>query len=74
MTVRTEINPDILPTKELQRAARKKQYEAMKAKRRAEKKSKKIAERAARQEQQRERDQELWSALQPASRLNKSRI
>jgi hypothetical protein len=62
-------NPDMIPTKVLQRNERRKQYEAAKAARKRDRLAAK-AERAAVKEANRaNRDQELWAAVQRGSDL-----
>lgn len=59
-----------IPTKELMRAARKRDYEKAKAARRAEKAAEKSRKATEREEARSARDKELWAAMKRAKDLD----
>jgi hypothetical protein len=64
-----QANPEAVPTKELLKAARKRDYEKAKAARKNEKAAEKVKKAQAREDARAERDKSLWAAMKRAKDL-----
>ncbi len=63
-------NAEMIPTKELLKAQRKKAYEEVKAKRKEEKLAAKLQKKKEKVEAQKLKDEALWNLLKPASKID----
>jgi hypothetical protein len=64
-----DMNPELIPTRELMRMRRKADWQKAKAQRKADNLARKNATREAKREAREERDKQLWAALRRGSEL-----
>jgi hypothetical protein len=68
----SNVNPDLIPTKELLRMRRKADYQKAKAQRKADNLARKQEALEAKRKARAQRDEELWAALRRGSELETS--